>query len=220
MNIFKKMISITVISSIYLSFFCTFVDASNITIEPVTEEIIKIESNYNREIVNKTKTNKYINNNGTFYNEYLIRYDEDFTIIDKEAFKLAEFKYDTSNCPYDYKNLSLLYKGGGLLEWYIDDEICNSDIIWDLLKQKINFDISKTSPLSTICSTTVNYKIKKDSLAVIPVYAYGYKTSGNLVYKWTDRRGNFGYNYKHIEAYLPYKKTNKIKFGRVYYKLN
>lgn len=53
----------------------------------------------------------------------------------------------------------------------------------------------------------------------IPVYAYGYKTTGSVVYKWDDRDGNSGYKYKKLKAYLPYKKyrSSYIKFGRVSY---
>lgn len=185
-----------------------------------TERLI-MEMNSENEIsdLEQLNENNKIRPRGSFYNEYPIRYDAQHTFVDKEAFKVAEFTYDTDGCPTKYKEVEVNYNGGDTVEWSTTIGGSVKGKIWGLVETEVHVDVSRSSTISRSIGSTVPYSLKRNSIAVIPVYAYGYKTTGSVVYKWDDRDGNSGYKYKKLKAYLPYKKykSSYIKFGRVSY---
>lgn len=155
---------------------------------------------------------------GTFYVEWPVGYNDDYTIVDKEAFQIAEFTFDTYGHPEDYKKVTVTYTGGDTVTWVITGTI-QGEAEFSVIKANLGISVSRESTISNSVQASATYYIKKDSIGVIPIYAYGYKTVGAMKYKWEDRYGNTGYIYKNIRSYLPYKKytSSYIKFGRLIY---
>ncbi|MGF7060868.1 hypothetical protein [Brassicibacter mesophilus] len=155
---------------------------------------------------------------GSFYEEWPVSYLPDYQFVDKEAFQVAEFTFDTYGHNEEYKTVDVIYTGGDTVSWTIAGAL-EGEAEFKVIKAKLGISVSRTSTISTSVSAKAPYSIKKDSVGVIPIYAYGYKTGGAIKYKWADVAGNTGYKYKDIESYLPYTKytDSYIKFGRLIY---
>jgi hypothetical protein len=157
--------------------------------------------------------------NSSFYHEVPVSYLPKHTFIDKEAFEIAEFTFDTNGHPDDYKTVHVIYSGGSTITWTHTGTAEGGMKIFDLIDAKLSYSIAYSTTISNSAGADVPYKVKKNSTGYVAIYAYGYKSNGAIKYKWDDVTGDSGFIYKDINSSIPYKKysSNYIKFGELHY---
>lgn len=159
---------------------------------------------------------------GTFYNEWPVEYTPTSTTIDKKAFQIAGITVETYGYPGPYVSMPITYTGGQEVVSSCTGSLTGEtefNIMAQKIKAQIGVEISKSSTISSSISVELDSSIKVNSVATIPIYAWGLKTSGNIKYQWTDRYGGSGYLTRSGSGYLPYSMYNGtyITFGSPIY---
>lgn len=164
-----------------------------------------------------TQSNNEIATHGSFYTEYLDRFNPNHVERKLDAFPVQEYTYDRAGQPTG--DVTVTYTNSTTVEWTCSGGISGEaefKILAKGVKATANVSVARSSTVGSAASSTSTYTLQGGRKYSITIYAHGVTTTGAAVYKWNDINGNSGEREVAISALLPYAtytKTNGIHFG-------
>lgn len=218
---------------ILLILFCFVLPITSLAVEKnteydsySTEEIKQITQHTDEAILKRDKSLNKVDNTsitpyGTFYNEYPVSYNPNYVSFDRYAFTIGTAYFDTRGEYGNSTTIKATYSEQTTVNWSVSGTISASaefNVLAAGVKAEASTTVSRSSSTSTRIGWSKDYNVATGRTGYIRIYAPGTKTGGAIKYKWNDRSGNSGYNYKQIVSTLPNSTTGiDLTFGGIVY---
>jgi len=158
---------------------------------------------------------------GTFYTEWPVDYDPDYTEYDKDAYKIGQANFDTRGEVGDSTNITATYSEQTSVAWTISgtaEASAEFKVLSNGVEASVSVTVSRQTSTSENVGFSKDYSVATGEQGYIRVYAPAYNTGGAMKYNWEDREGNTGSNYKFVTSTVPTEVTSTdVTFGPVVY---
>jgi len=177
-----------------------------------------------KEVVTKTKSSVFgipMLRSGSFYSEWLDRYDPDYTQFKPDAFQLGKVSFDTRGESASTE-ITATYSQSHAVEWVFTGSASGSaefNLLALEAEAEIGVSVARASTTSDAIGATVKKTVPGGKYGYFGIYANGVRTSGAMVYKWRDVAGNSGEIERPAACTLPYQEyeTFNVHFGNLRY---